>query len=134
MQKSNILLKVTGILMIAGGAIGLVLRVPSLLCVVAATLISSGNSGLIVFSVILFLLGSVAQLIAGILGVANAGKPEKAQVCITFGILVVLLTIASNILNGAGVTGINILWLVIGLVVPIFYLVGAFQMKNKASD
>ena len=137
MQKSNKFLTVTGILMIIGGGIGVILGVIAVAGVglLAASLEELGISseaGLLMLAAILYLVSAVVQLIAGILGVANARKPEKAMVCIVFGILTAILAILGNVLTVAGGGDFNVLGLVLGLALPILYLIGAFQNKSKA--
>ncbi|MEE3333327.1 MAG: hypothetical protein VZR54_03515 [Ruminococcus sp.] len=125
------LLKVIGILMIIFGAIGLVV---SLIALGGMALITSAlgeGAGMYWFAVILGLLGTIVEFVAGILGVVNWNKPEKAQVCVICGIVSVAFTVLSNILVLVSYAqGFNVFSLVTGLVLPVLYLVGAFQLKK----
>ena len=132
-NQTNALLKVTGILMIIGGIAGIVVSIIAMLGVGALALLVGGAVGLLMFAVILSLVGSVIQLIAGIVGNKNAAKPEKAGVCIIFGIVTLALSLLGNILTMAGGGSFNALSLGLGVVIPILYLVGAFQNKSKAA-
>ena len=135
MQGSKFL-KVTGILMIIFGALALVLSIISLagLGMIAALAESIGEvvpMGLLTVSAILGLVGAVAELIAGIVGVKNWNKPEKAGTCIIWGIIVLALCIISNVLTLVGYPdNFNVLNLLTGLVIPVLYLIGGFQNKK----
>lgn len=133
-KKSNGFLKVTGILMIISGGISIIFSVIALLGVgvLAAALGSEAKMGLLMFASILALVSSVVSLIAGILGVKNAAKPEKATVCITFGIMTAVFSVLGNVLTVVGGGSFSIPNLVLGLVIPVLYLIGAFQNKSRA--
>ena len=132
-NKSNGLLKVAGILMIIGGIAGIIVGIIALIGVgVLAAL--GANSGLLSFAVILVIVGAIVQLIAGIVGSKNAAKPEKAQTCVVFGIIVIALSVLGTILGLVAGGSFNVLTLVTGLAVPILYLIGAFQNKAKAAS
>ena len=137
-QKSNGFLKITGILMIIGGAFGLIFGVITVLGValVASLLELAGESvsaGMLTFAAVLFLVSGIIEFVAGILGVANSKKPDKASVCIVFGILTAVLAVVSIIFTMVGGGDFSVLNLCTGLVLPILYLIGAFQMKSKAA-
>ena len=123
-------LKVTGILMIIFGAIALVFAIIGIASIgVLAAL--GASSGLLTISCILALVGAVVELVAGIIGVMNWNKTEKANVCITWGIIVIALCIISNILTVVAGGTFNIVSLLTGLVIPVLYLIGGIQNKNK---
>ncbi|MGI6497376.1 MAG: hypothetical protein ACOX0U_00790 [Oscillospiraceae bacterium] len=134
--QSNGLLKVTGILMIIGGGLGIIFGIIAVLGVSVAVEFINGlggdaNLGLLMFAAILTLISAIVSLAAGIVGVVNAAKPEKAIVCIVFGILTAALSVLGNILTTAGGGSFSVLNLMIGLVLPVLYLIGAFQNKKK---
>ena len=138
MEKSNKFLKVTGILMIIGGSIGLIIGLIAVIGVAAlAALIRAAgeevSSGMLMFGAVLYLVCAVVQFVAGILGVKNAKKPEKAMVCVVFGILTAVLAVVSTIITTAGGGDFNAVNLGTGLILPILYLIGAFQNKQKAA-
>jgi len=129
--KSNGFLKVTGILMIIGGVLGFIVGIIAVLGV--AVLAAAGaSSGLLTVASLLVVVSSVVSFIAGIVGVANAARPEKAQTCIVFGILVVALSILGNILTVVAGGKFSVPSLFTGLVIPVLYLIGAFQNKSRA--
>lgn len=140
MEKSSKLLKVVSILMIIFGSIALLLGIFALIGAMAlmggalglGTEFAEAVAELILVAAVLTLVGAVIQFVAGIVGVKNHNKPDKAKVCIIFGILVALVQLISIVLDVAGggftaTTGISI---VIGLVIPVLYLLGAFQLKK----
>jgi|LSQX01.3.fsa_nt_gb hypothetical protein len=135
-MKSNGLLKVVGILMIIGGSVLTIIGIIAAAGVglVAAALGSEANMTLLLVSAILLLLNGIVTLVAGILGVANAAKPAKAGSCIVFGVLAVILAVLSSILNVAGGNTFSPVNLLIGLVLPVLYLIGAFQNKKRAGQ
>lgn len=131
--KGSGFLKVTGILMIIGGGISIILSIIAVLGVAALVYISDGeaSSAMLYASVALMVVSAVAQLVAGIIGVVNCKKPEKAGVCMAWGIIVAVLCIAGTILNSAGGGSFSILSLVLGLVLPILYIIGAVFNKKE---
>ncbi|MBQ3552594.1 MAG: hypothetical protein IJA35_05540 [Clostridia bacterium] len=126
-------LKVTGILMIIGGAISIILAIIAILGIAALAYISDGeiSLGLLYAAGILSLVSAIAQLVAGIVGVKNAKRPEKAQTCIIWGIIVALLCVAGSVLTVVGGDAFPVASLLIGLVLPVLYIIGA--VKNKAA-
>lgn len=126
--KGATFLKVTGIIMIVGGALGIILGIVALIAAIAANALAGGAGGLLVVAALIALVGSVLQLIAGIIGVKNCNKPEKAQTCIVWGAIVAALNVLSVVLTVAqggdiAVSGI------LGIVVPALFIFGA--IKNK---
>ena len=130
--KGSGFLKVTGILMIIGGGISIILSIIAVLGVAALVYISDGeaSSAMLYASVALMVVSAVAQLVAGIIGVVNCKKPEKAGVRMAWGIIVAVLCIAGTILNSAGGGSFSILSLVLGLVLPVLYIIGAVFNKK----
>lgn len=143
MEKGNKFLKVTGILMIISGAINLLGSVLLLLfgvlfvdAAVHANLTGAKEvaAGLIVAGIVFIIIASIVQFLTGLFGVKNAKNPEKANVCILFGVLTVVIYVVSQILNfmgGAIHNYLDVMIVVFGLVIPALYLVGAFQLKAK---
>ena len=134
--KSNGFLKVTGILMIIGGVVGFISSIILVLGVALFASLAAGtgvevSTGLLTFSLILALIGAVVGFIAGIVGVSNAAKPEKAQTCIVFGILVIALSVLGNVLGLIAGGSFSVISLFTGLIVPVLYLIGAFQNKSR---
>ena len=131
--KGTGFLKVTGILMIIGGGISIIMGIIAALGVAALAYISDGtvSSALLYASVVLMLISAVAELVAGIIGVVNCKKPEKAGVCIAWGIIVAVLSVAGTILNSINGGSFGVFSLILGLVLPILYIIGAVFNKKE---
>ena len=121
-------LKVTGILMIIGGAISLIVAIIALLGI-ATLAVLGASSGMVYAAGALTLVSAVAELVAGIIGVANAKKPEKAGTCMGWGIVVAVLCVAGSILTVVGGSSFPVFSLILGLVLPVLFIIGA--AKNK---
>ncbi len=132
-RKSNGFLKVAGILMIIGGGLSIILGIIAMLGValIVSALGTEEMLGLLIFATTLALLGAIVSLVAGILGVANAAKPEKATICIVFGILAAVLSVLGNVLTATSGGTFSVFNLILGLVLPVLYLIGAFQNKAR---
>jgi hypothetical protein len=126
--KGSGFLKVTGILMIIGGSISIITALVTIIGVAALIALGAGTA-LLYAAGILSILSAVAQLIAGIIGVKNCKRPEKAQNCITWGVIVAALCVLGSILTVIGGGSFPIFSLLLGLVLPILYIIGA--VKNK---
>ena len=103
-MKGKNFLKVTGILMIIGGAISTIVGLIALIgtLAVSSLLTGSGLLGWMIIGSVLCLISGVAELIAGIFGVSHCEKPEKAHTCILWGCIVVGLCVLGNIFNVIG--------------------------------
>jgi len=76
---------------------------------------------------------SITELLSGILGVAYCKKPEKAQICLGAGIVLLVVIISNTILQittyGAA-TGI--MGIVLRSILPVLYIIGAvLNLKGK---
>ena len=131
-MKGSKFLKVTGILMIIFGALALILSIVA--AIGLATLAALDlNTWQYTLAVILMLVGSIFELIAGIVGVKNCNKPEKAGTCMVWGIIVIALSVLSNVLTLVGnPDNFSIVNLLTGLVIPVLYLIGAVMNKKAA--
>ncbi|MDD6238165.1 MAG: hypothetical protein PUA87_01830 [Oscillospiraceae bacterium] len=129
-------LKVTGILMIIGGALSAILGIVAVLGVAALAYIASAQTeaGMLYASTILLLISGVVELIAGIIGVINAEKPQKAKACIVWGALVAILSVAGTILGVVGGSDFSVSGLVLGLVLPVIYIIGAVKNMQSATS
>lgn len=141
------MLKVCSILMIIGAGIGVIISVLAFLGagLVSATVAAGGEEALAeiggagaVTSMYIWLvvgaIGTVIQLVAGIVGVQAAKMPSvsKIKASLIFGLLVVVLSLASSIgsIVTSGFSGNAVFSLLIGLVIPALYLFGLIQYKN----
>ena len=123
-------LKVTGILMIIFGSTALIIAIVALLGLGVLEAMGA-PMGLLWASGIIALLGAVAEFVAGIIGVVNWNKPNKANTCIGWGIAVAAMCVISNTPTLIGYPeNFNVFSLLTGLVIPVLYLIGAFKNKK----
>ncbi len=131
-MKGRKFLKVTGILMIIGAAFGIIGGIIAMIGVGAlAAVLETSAVGLMLASV-LVLASAVFQLIAGIMGVKNCDKPEKAQTCLVMGIIVAILSVAGNVISNVLGSDFNAFNYATGLVIPVLYIIGAAKNKEIA--
>ena len=131
-MKGSKFLKVTGILMIIFGALALILSIVAAIGLAALVALDL-NTWQYTLAVILMLVGSIFEMIAGIVGVKNCNKPEKAGTCMVWGIIVIALSVLSNVLTLVGnPDNFSIVNLLTGLVIPVLYLIGAVMNKKAA--
>lgn len=131
-MKGRKFLKVTGILMIIGAAFGIIGGIIAMIGVGAlAAVLETSAVGLMLASV-LVLASAVFQLIAGIMGVKNCDKPEKAQARLVMGIIVAILSVAGNVTSNVLGSDFNVFNYATGLVIPILYIIGAAKNKETA--
>lgn len=131
-MKGRKFLKVTGILMIIGAAFGIIGGIIAMIGVGAlAAVLETSAVGLMLASV-LVLASAVFQLIAGIMGVKNCDKPEKAQTCLVMGIIVAILSVAGNVISNVLGSDFNAFNYATGLVIPVLYIIGAVKNKETA--
>lgn len=131
-MKGSKFLKVTGILMIVFGALALILSIVAAIGLAALAALDL-NTWQYTLAVILMLVGSIFELIAGIVGVKNCNKPEKAGTCMVWGIIVIALSVLSDVLTLVGnPDNFSIVTLLTGLVIPVLYLIGAVMNKKSA--
>lgn len=124
-------LKVTGILMIIFGALAIVMDLIAMagLGVLAAI---GAPMGALWLSAIVGLVGAVLELVAGINGVLNAEKPEKAKTCMVWGIIVAGMCVLSNLITlFAYPANFSIVSLLLGLVIPALFIFGAYKNQNS---
>lgn len=132
-MKGHKFLKVTGILMIIGGAFGIIAGIVAILGVsgLAALAGSAAGTGMLYLASFLCLASGIVQLIAGVMGVKNCEKPEMAQKCIIWGAIVAALSVLGNILNAVAGSSFNVTSLMIGLILPALYIYGAYLNKKE---
>lgn len=135
-NQGSKMLKVTGILMIIGGALSLIIALVAIVGLAAAASLAGGMVGVVVLlavvASIVAIVGGGIELAAGILGVKNWNQPAKAQPCIVLGAIIIALSVVSNILSISSGSEFNLFTLLLGLVLPVLYLIGAVQLKNMA--
>ena len=129
--KGSGFLKVTGILMIIGVGLSIILGIVSLLgLAVLASLLE--DYGLWVFAAVLALVGAIIELVTGIVGCVNCKKPEKATACLVWGIIVAAINVLSEILSVVAGGEFSVVSLILGLVLPVLFIIGAVLNKKQA--
>lgn len=131
-MKGRKFLKVTGILMIIGGAFGIIGGIIALIGAGALAAVLETSAGGLMLASALILVSAVFQLIAGIMGVKNCDKPEKAQSCIVIGVIVAILSVAGNVISNVLGSDFNIINYATGLIIPVLYIIGAVKNKEPA--
>ena len=124
-------LKVTGILMIIFGALAIVMELIAMAGLGVLEAIGA-PMGALWLSAIVGLVGSVLELVAGINGVLNAEKPEKAKTCMVWGIIIAGMCVISNLITlFAYPDNFSIVSLLLGLVIPALFIFGAYKNQNS---
>ena len=131
-MKGRKFLKVTGILMIIGGAFGIIGGIVAMIGAGALAAVLETSAGGLMLASALILASAVFQLIAGIMGVKNCDKPEKAQSCLVMGVIVAILSVAGNVISSVLGSSFNITSYVTGLVIPVLYIIGAVKNRETA--
>ena len=131
-MKGRKFLKVTGILMIIGGAFGIIGGIVAMIGSGALAAVLETSAGGLMLASALILASAVFQLIAGIMGVKNCDKPEKAQSCLVMGVIVAILSVAGNVISNILGSSFNILSYATGLIIPVLYIIGAVKNKETA--
>ena len=125
------LLLVVGILLVIFSGLSMIAVIPTLILGFAS--LSLGGVGFIILlAAVLACASVIIDLIAGILGIVNREKPEKAKTCMALGVTIVIA--ALNILSPIGAQDFNIFSAIFGLLLPILYTVGASKNKNAAAQ
>ena len=131
-MKGRKFLKVTGILMIIGGAFGIIGGIVAMIGAGALAAVLETSAGGLMLASALILTSAVFQLITGIMGVKNCDKPEKAQSCLVMGVIVAILSVSGNIISNVLGSDFNIFSYATGLIIPVLYIIGAVKNKEPA--
>ena len=120
-------LKVTGILMIIAGAIAIITSLIAIAGIAFLISIGAGTPFLYVASIFM-VLSSAMELVAG---VKNCVRPDKAQSCIVWGAVVAAFCVLGSILTVVGGGSFPVFSLLLGLVLPALYIIGAVKNQQK---
>ena len=137
MQGSK-LLKITGIIMTVFASISLLADLFSLIGAldIESSRLYENSPTYYWTTLLLSLISSVLFFSLGILGIINWQKPEKANICIIADIIFILLTLINNIcnVNINSLSPIFYFFVIIPFILPILYLVAAFQLKKMGKQ
>lgn len=129
MAGGKILLKITGYLMIIGGVLGIIFG-----AIAIAGMNAFADTGVSKLSLVVSgafaIISGIVELFAGIKGVRASNDPAKAEKCIRWGFIVIVFSLIGQIISVAGGSKFNVTSLIIGLVVPVLYIIGAFIAKK----
>lgn len=135
--KGKGFLRVTGILMIIGGGLSIIVGLFVLFMVgfftgniTSDTDVTAIVLGTAIIALAILLVGSILELIAGIIGVSNANKPEHSLACLVWGIIVLIIQVFSLILTLASLADsleawVTILVSVLSIAIPVLFIIGA---------
>lgn len=144
--KGKVLLKVAGILMIIGGALSIILSV--VFAMAAAALTAAGGPKTIIVGLLITILGSVTELIAGILCTRYHAEPAAAVKCMVWSCVTILLQVVGAVLVISGTNvlasetgqmlsgGVSaVLSIILGAVVPVLAVIGALRnLSGKGTE
>lgn len=133
-NQGQTFLKVTSILMVIGGIIALLAGVFAILGVsaLAALMGSAEGTGLLYAGSVLAVVTSAVEILAGAKGLKACRLPEKAGECVILGIAIVALSMISMVVSVKGGVEFKIINLVVNLLVPVLYILGAVKTKPAA--
>lgn len=131
--KGKKLLKVSGILFVIEGVIGVLAYGLMTLLLGMETLIEKSTAGGTVTAIaVLYLVASVISLVAGILGVKKGGEKASASKCLVWGVLNLVVVLAASIWSyaGEGATLAHFVYTAASLIIPSLYIAGAYMNKE----
>lgn len=141
-------LKVVGILLIIGGVFGFIGAASNAF---VASALSSGSldsattaiyeqAGLTAETfqagIITSVIQGVIYLAAGILGVANCNKIEKANICFICGIVLIAFVLVNAGISAVttGFTALSVVSILASLILPLLYFWGALKNRQAMQD
>lgn len=142
------LLQVVGIIMVVVGVLSLLV---SLINIAVLGMAGSGEVGEIMeqslattgvtmadykASVYIMTAGALINLVIGIIGIANCNKIQKAGICFVCGIILIVWQLGTDVYSAvtSGITGMGIINIIIGLILPLLYFWGALKNRQAMLD
>ena len=134
-RKGKVLLIIVGIIMTAGGAIGILAGAAALLGIITFTSSIDMRSGVaVMIAVAISVIASgTMHLVAGIVGIRKSGSVQAYKQCLPLGIACIALVILSNIINAAAGYDLDIGSLLLGIALPMLYIAAAYLNKKEMS-
>ncbi|MEG1985022.1 MAG: hypothetical protein RSB78_04640 [Oscillospiraceae bacterium] len=131
MQNST-LLKIVSIIMIVLASIFIILGVISLVGIGALVAGTDTSVFVLVLFALLGVVGQAFQIIAGVIGVRVAGGKGSIKVCFVLSVIILALAALSFI---GSIVDKTFSWTtIVGVILPILYFVGAYQVKTAAAQ
>ena len=142
------LLQVVGIILVVIGVLTLLV---SLINIAVLGMTGSGEVGEIMeqslattgvtmadykASVYIMTAGALINLVIGIIGIANCNKIQKAGICFVCGIILIVWQLGTDVYSAvtSGITGMGIINIIIGLILPLLYFWGALKNRQAMLD
>ena len=129
-MKKNTFLKVMSIIMLICGILGAIISViPAAISVLAAMLdVDFIYTIMLIAATVFAIVGAILQIVAGVKGLIACNLPAKIPSCIKLGIVIIALSVLSNVLSWIAPGGeIDIASLALNLVIPGLYVFSAKQ-------
>ena len=135
-MKGHKFLKVTGILMIIASVFSIFagVIVGGIGVLAAGMGAGSGLTFNYYAALLLTLVGGICQLIAGIVGVKHSKSTENAKKCVTWGVVVIVFAVLSNVFSIANGSEFNVTNVLTGLLVPGLYIYGAILNSKVEAE
>lgn len=134
-MKGKVLLIIAGVIMIAGGAIGMIAGTAALLGIITLTSsidMRSGVAIMIAVAAVTIASGAV-HLVSGIIGLRKSGSTHAYKQCLPFGIACIAVVILGNIVNTAAGYDLDIGSLLVGIALPAVYIIAAYMNSRTES-
>ena len=134
MSTGKRLLKIASIIMIVAGAIGIITNIIVIAGGGALAALGYSKAALIIIGGIVMLIGSVFELVVGILGTKNAYVAGAGAKYFTLGIVVLAIDVIGFILTAIGSqtnAGAIIVDIIFGFGIPIFFIVACSLAKKE---
>lgn len=91
----------------------------------------SGVIGIVSIMSILMILNGIAELVVGIIGIANCKKSEKAHIHLLCGIIVILFSMIQAGFEVCTYGMFNIFNFTLSMIIPILYVSGAVMNRYE---
>ena len=87
-------------------------------------------------SVYIMTAGSLLNLVIGIIGIANCNKIQRAGICFVCGIILIVWQLGTDAYSAvtSGITGMGIVSIIIGLILPLLYFWGLEKPSGNAGQ
>ena len=147
MEQKNTFLKIMSTILLFGGIVYLIIAAVALALGEFEKFQSDPKGTLLIIAGILMLIAGIFVIIAGKLGKSACKNPAKAKACVVFGSIMIIPSviafifsiIAINYLAGVGGVSIHamnyvsaILSLILGIIIPVLYILAAKMVKPAA--
>ena len=129
--KGRKILKVCGVFFVIEGIVGIISNGFMTLILGLGTFLDKTEGGALVTAIAtIYLISSIISLIAGVMGIKYASN--KSSKCLVWGIINLVLVLAGGIMSymGQGVTVAHAAYCVATIVIPSFYIAGAYMNNN----